>query len=314
MNFVLYDWLSFTVPVDGAYTSETGLSVIDGSAMINLLGMSGVQFFVSNGVNGYSKKLWFDGVNIHLPSASHSEVWVEMSGSGCRAFETYGHGDWAFILNWALRYAHFTRLDIAFDDHTGILDMQRLVDDSKDRLYVTKARKHEIHYSWSDDDEFLGLTIEHGSMKSDVFFRFYDKAAQLYRVGEHWIRLEMQLRNDRATSFVKLDGDLGSVFSSVLLNYCRYVIPNDRDSNKWRWELQPYWVDLIGSCQPLKLAENKGVEYNFQSLDNFVIGQAGNSLRCFIQAFGVDYLLARLKETQPAVMPEKYRALLEGLK
>lgn len=314
-NCLLYDWLNFTLLEDGKWFDEYGESIADGHVIIELLGMAGVTFQVLNGVRGYSKKLWFDGINIHLPSETQHNVWLEMSGSGCRAFETYGHGDWEKLFSFALEYCHITRLDVSFDDHSGILDLRTLFMDTYfDRAYVCRANKHEVNLSWDDRTGDDGSTVYHGTRQSNTLVRIYDKAKQLKHEGEHWVRVEMELHEENASDFMRLEGEIGAKWCGILLNYLRYVEPDANDGNRWRWPLKSYWSELVAQAEPIKWPKKPGVEYNMMHVDSYVFGQAGNSIRTYIEVFGVDAFLTRLKETIPAMVPEKYKKLIEESK
>lgn len=315
-NCLLYDWLSVTLSEDGEWFNEYGESIADGHIFIELLGMTGVSWEIGSGTHGYSKRLWFEGVNIHLPSEEQHNVWLEMSGSGCRAFETYGHGDWQKVFDFALRWCNITRLDVSFDDKSGILDMEKLVGDTYFRReYVTKCNKHHVRMDMDDrtpDDN--GITIYHGSRQSNLMVRIYDKAQQLKRYDEHWVRVEMELHRENARRFLELEGTIGEKWAGVLLNYVRYVDPDPVDSNRWRWPLKDYWSNLVKAAQPMKLYQAPGVVYNMERLEGYLFNQAGNSLRTYIECFGVDALIERLKETQPAVTPAKYKHLIQEWK
>lgn len=311
-NCLLYDWLSFTLPEEGDWFNEYGESLADGHVIIELLGMSGVAWEVCNSRHGYSKKLWFDGINISLPSEKQHNIWLEMSGSGCRAFETYGHGDWERLFSFALKWCHLTRLDVSFDDHSGILKMSEIVDDTFfKKEYVSKALKHRLQMDVDDRRAGSACTVYHGSRQSNTLIRIYDKAEQLQRDGEHWVRVEMELHEENARRFLELEGDIGSKWCGVLLNYLRYVDPVETDSNRWRWPLKDYWAKLVQDAQPIRLFVKPGVEYNMMNVDRYVFGQAGNSIRTYIQVFGVECFLQRLKETQPFATPEKYKRLID---
>lgn len=306
-NCILYDWFNFTLPEDGEWFYEYGESLKDGRFIMELLGMDDISFMVLPGVRGYREKLWFDGINIHLPSEKQPNTWLEMSGSGCRAFETYGHGNWDKLFSFALRYGHITRLDVSFDDHSGLLDMSRLFNDTLHREYVTKAYLHGIEVGMDDRMSGLnGMTIYHGKRPSNTVIRIYDKAQQLRRYEEHWVRVEMELHEDNARSFLELPGTIGEKWSGVLLNYVRYVEPSEFDSNRWRWPLKGYWSDLVGHVRPIKLYSAPGAEYNMMAVDRYIFGQAGNSIRAYIDIYGVDKFMERLKETQPFMIPDKY--------
>lgn len=166
-------------------------------------------------------------------------VWVEMSGQGCRAFESISQLGWpglfSFISESGLK---ITRLDVAFDDHTGILHMRDIIEDTQDGNFVSRSDYWETVLSSK------GSTVQIGSPQSKVLVRIYDKARERHcEEGTHWNRVELQLRDDRAIQFTRLQLPIGEAFSGVLLNYLRYVIPDGEDSNRWRWPMRPYWLD-----------------------------------------------------------------------
>lgn len=315
-NIVLFDWLSATLPEDGDWPCGDAR---DGSSFIQILGMTDVSFQVLNGPHGPNTRLYFDGISIHLPTDKAPFCWLEMSGSGCRAFETYGHGNWKQLLNIFIQFCNITRLDIAFDDHDGILDMSQLVLDTYfNPCFVSKSHYHECHLSFDDRTNEKGTSIYHGRESSNTLIRIYDKAAQLgFDTKTHWVRVEMQLRRENASAFASRYlscHNLGELFSGVLVDYLRYCEQSDSDSNKWRWPLADYWAALVGSAARIRLLSTPGVEYNIQNLESYVFGQAGNSIRTFIDCFGVDKFLERLKETQPVIVPEKYNEILRKWK
>lgn len=44
-------------------------------------------------------------------------VWCEMSGQGCRTFESFSSRSWESLFSWiAAQELKITRLDVAFDD------------------------------------------------------------------------------------------------------------------------------------------------------------------------------------------------------
>lgn len=315
-NIFLFDWLSATLPVDGDWPCG---NATDGSTFIQLLGIEDVSFQVLNGPHGPNKRLWFDGISIHLPTDKHPFLWLEMSGTGCRAFETYGHDNWKMLLNVILQFCNITRLDIAFDDHSGILDMSQLVLDTYfNPCFVSKSHYHECHLSFDDRTGDKGTSIYHGRESSNTLIRIYDKAAQLgYDEKIHWNRVELQLRRENATAFASryLSCDnLGDLFCGVLVDYLRYCERCDTDSNRWRWPLKDYWADLVQNASRIRLLDTPGVEYNILNLEKFVFNQAGNSIRTFIDCFGVDVFLERLKETRPFILPEKYQEIIRKCK
>lgn len=292
-NVILYDWLSFTV-------TEWDLQSI-----IDVLGLSDVNWLSLNGVKGYGAKLWFESINIHY-GGKHEEIWVEMTGSGCRAYESYGRGDWPYLFDFVLHEGNITRLDVAFDDHTGLLDIDHVYHDTYRGEYVSRARAFQLVYS----DK--GKTVDIGSVHSEVLIRIYDKAKERHcAAGTHWIRVELQLRRDRARAFLELPGDLGDNFASVLLNYLRYVDPDELDSNKWRWPLKDYWSALVGEAAAISLWTAPGVEYNIDRCEDYVFRQAGSAIHTLLSIYGNDIFQDKLKSMRPRNLGDKYKKLID---
>lgn len=313
-NLILFDYLSATVKIpDTIYNN----AVTNGFFFQYRLGMEDYQWEVLDGVRGFSQRLYFDGITIHLPSSKMPVCWLEMTGKGCRAFETYGFGNWSNLLKCLNQDGcAIKRLDVAHDDHTGILSMPCLIDDTLSELYVSKARKHEVIIGIDDTTHDRECSIYHGSPSSNTLIRIYDKAKQLELGKEHWIRTEIQLRDENAENAVKafLDGDsIGDLFAGILLRYIRYVEDNQYDMNKWRWSMKPYWCDLVKDAEPIQIAATPGVEYNLSNLENFVFNQAGNAILTYINCFGVEQFISRVKEYKPYITNPKYRKLLEEI-
>ena len=235
-----------------------------------------------------------------------------MSGQGCRTFESLGTGDFDKLFSFVLQgHAHITRLDVAFDDHTGLLDINQLDDDSRAGNVVSRFRTRGG--TWETDSKTLGKSVTFGSQKSDIYIRIYDKAAERHcEDGTHWIRVEMQLRRDRALSFIGLDGTFGERFSGVLVNYVRFVEPLEGDSNKWRWPMKDYWSDFLGDAVKISLYVKPGMEYNIDHLDSYVFHQAGNAIDAAVQIYGIRGFLDRLKERHTLPNP-KYKQLIAKL-
>lgn len=296
-NIVLFDWLSFTTKIHSV------------SDVIDIIGMVSVPWETIKGAHGYKERLYFNGVNIFFNGRDDMGVWCEMSGQGCRAFESIGSGDYEYIFG-LVKYGdlHITRLDVAFDDHIGLLDIGRICLDTRAGEYVSKSDYWEIVESSK------GCTVQHGSPKSDVLIRIYDKAAERHcEAGTHWIRIEIQLRDDRALQFVSLPYDVGGNFAGVLCNYLRYVDSDDLDSNRWRWPLKDYWADVLCGASAIKLYVKPGLEYNIDRCERYVYQYAGNAVDALIKIYGVEEFKKRLSKRGTRPNP-KYTQLVDTYK
>lgn len=193
-NQILYDWVTISSRIDSP------------QSLIQFLGLNreDVVFQLASGHNFYKQKLTFGGVSILFDGIREDMgVCLEMSGTGCRTFESFGTGDyealWEYVQNNP-NDLNITRLDVAFDDHTGILDMDCLKWDTMREEYISKwagGTVHNGHGNMREND-----TVEFGSKNSRIFLRIYNKAAERGFTDRHWIRVELQMRDERALGFL----------------------------------------------------------------------------------------------------------------
>lgn len=296
-NFILYDWLSFTVK------TEDPLWVID-----DILGLGHVPWQTVKGARGYRDRMYFNCISVHYNGREDMGVWVELSGQGCRAFETLSDlpDKWETLFQLIESYRmHLTRLDVAYDDHTGILDINKIIQDTRKQEYVSKSDYWEIIESSK------GQSCQYGSPKSNTLIRIYDKARERHcPEGEHWIRCELQLRDDRAASFVKLHLPIGQAYYGVVMNYLRFVDPDELDSNRWRWPIKKYWAKFLHNAERISIYQSPGLDYNLDRCKKFVFHQAGNAIDAYIKIMGKDDFFQHL-ENRPVRPNPKYENLVK---
>lgn len=292
-NNILIDWFSVTF-------KNFSLSDIQ-----YILGLSSASWQESNGVRGYARKLWYEGINLHFGGEFHDDIWLEMSGTGCRTYESYGANCWPALIDTALHDGHITRCDVAYDDTAGLLDIDIIYFDTFKGDYVSKAKAFDLRYSNK------GKTIYIGSESSDVLIRIYDKAAERNcDEGTHWVRVELQLRDDRAAQFLSQSGDIGSVYSGVMANYLRYIDDDGSDSNRWRLPIKKYWSDFLCDADRIKLWIAPGTDYNIMHCEDFVFRQAGSAVFTLLCAYGDEKFFTRLNELRPKQLNPKYEKIL----
>lgn len=243
-------------------------------------------------------------------------VCLEMSGQGCRAFETYGNGDWIQLfrrISESGNLASVTRLDLAYDDHIGYLNINRIEQDARDRNLVCKGRR--VRGIWSDDwdEDVQGLTVEVGSKKSSVLIRIYDKAAERgYDHSMHWIRVEIQLRKERALCAVLeilAEDHVGYVASGILRNYCTFRTPT-ADSNKCRWPIADYWEKIMLNMEKIRLVITPGEEYNFSKTEQHMKLQYGQAFIAYYRMHGdLHQFLREVLDMYPVLKPKYENAI-----
>lgn len=270
------------------------------------MGLSSCPWQEIKGAHGYRDRKYFSSISVHYNGREDMGVWVEMSGQGCRAFEFISQLGWpglfSFISESGLK---ITRLDVAFDDHTGILHMRDIIEDTQDGNFVSRSDYWETVLSSK------GSTVQIGSPQSKVLVRIYDKARERHcEEGTHWNRVELQLRDDRAIQFTRLQLPIGEAFSGVLLNYLRYVIPDGEDSNRWRWPMRPYWLDMLEVLTPISIYTAPGLEYNVDRCREYVVNQAGNAIDCLIKIYGLNEFRTMIDNRSTSTNP-KYENLVQ---
>lgn len=303
-NLILIDWLTFTVKTD------------DPAAVKDLIGLRNVGWEkCEKGLNGYPEREFYGNISILYGASSEMGVCCNMSGQGCRTFESYSSVSWKSLIDRITHSDHIkvTRMDAAFDDHTGILDIDRIRSDVDDRLYVSRSRNSRITISDNQNTDIRGISIEIGARSSDMLIRIYDKAAERGCTdGTHWIRIEMQMRDQIATGFVTgmIDSEyeFGTYFRGVLHNYLRFVTEIE-DSNKSRWPTADYWAELLDGVGKIRVWSSPGIDYNMLRLENFVLRQAGNAIETYVKILGWTALNVRLRERN-VELPKKYKKLL----
>lgn len=303
-NLILFDWLTFSIKTD------------DLDFVLDLLGMKSCPWEqIDRYMDGYPHRKFFGGVSVMYGATVEMGICVNMSGQGCRSYESYGKNDWLGLIRtiYGSDDINITRLDMAFDDHTGLLPIQEMRRALLAREYVSKAKIVQVTIKDNRKTDIIGETLEIGSRTSAMLIRIYDKAAERgYGSDTHWIRVEMQMRDKIATGFCAglLGTDTGIQFRGVLHNYFRFVEPSGSDSNRNRWPMTDYWKQLLDGVQQIRCWSDPGVDYNMVHLENFVIRQAGNAIDVFLRVNGVWALIDQLKARDVNLSP-KYKRILD---
>lgn len=137
-NIILYDWFAMTSKVDSV------------ESLLNQLGLkTSLPFKETKGFYGYRSRLKFDGISIYYDYCYKDTDYplLELTGQGCRDYETYTDGNWGRLFQLALdtdNY-HVTRLDVAYDDHEGILDINKIVRKTEKRHFVSRSQVGTIY-------------------------------------------------------------------------------------------------------------------------------------------------------------------------
>ena len=303
MNRVLYDWLTFTTKIHSL------------SGVVSLLGFENVPFEQLRGRYCYADRLYYDGINIMYNGREDMGICVELSGQGCRNFETLGNGDYQQIFdlineNWNVdsdkRQMNISRLDVAYDDFEKILDLNYLMLAAQRGEYVSRCKDVEVIFSNK------GCSVCHGSrLQSNVYVRIYDKKIERGLDDlDHWVRCEMKFKDETARGFISLGGDIRKNYFDVLNNYLRYVVSSDNVSNKSMLQTSPEWLRFIESWETVSIFDKPGTTYNLSKLDGYINNQLSGALVTYINIVGVDTFVQNINDSRKGkALNPKYREL-----
>jgi phage replication initiation protein len=248
-NRSIIDWFAFTLKKNDVYE------------VVDLMGFKrGLFSELERGGMGYKKRLQYGHITIYFDGSADMGIHVEMSGQGCREYETSKHTWSDLIALIELEKGKITRLDIAIDTVDKSLDFSLITKCLK--LGNVRSRFTKSRLMISSDITPEGLANESqtryfGSGSSRVQFRIYDKAAQL-GLETDWIRFELQLREDRATAAafeILRRSDLGFVAAGIINQYLAFI--NNDDSNRSRCSLTDWWFNWLHHTEKLKLTTAK---------------------------------------------------------
>ena len=197
-------------------------------------------------------------------------VCVEMSGQGCREFEEFSEISWSDLLGWiheesknpikiakpgsipvdmvlgvdvlaydhvadndihTVKIAQISRLDLAYDDFEGKLDINMMAAETRAFNYTTILKRHKIiEDSETADPDHVGLSVCFGSKSSNVYFRFYDKRVERERWDlDHWVRGEIQLRSAAAVGAQRSNGLCVNQFQEFYIECSGYKYLHEAD-------------------------------------------------------------------------------------
>ena len=278
----------------------------------------------------YTEHYSLGDIFIYTSADEEKGVLLELKGRGCRQFESYllaQQRSWYdFLMDALVDGGVMKRIDLAINDHTGILDIPELAEKCRKREYIGKSRSYKFYQSGElikhreDDREYMGHTLYLGSLKSDVYFCIYEKDYEQYvKLGtpleeaDIINRFEIRLRNERAYYAVR---DLLTYYDaeqtafSIINQYVRFV-DEEPDKRKNDWKLNDRWAWFIGdNRQSLKLT-TKPEPYTLDRTLRWVQRQVAPTLKMLKRidyGNGTDYLKTI---EQQAKLTEKHEMIIK---
>lgn len=298
------DFLEFTVPADRQ--ADLVASIPGGLVQAD------------RGFRGYSHSAILAGGKGRLGwSPDRPEMGVHCSLGG-QALDVLGALDAA----WADRSGvvglvqdglggHVTRFDAAWDDLDGALDLD-VVEAALDAGEFTSRWKRGYRVKGFQGFAGPGRTFYLGSGKSDAMLLIYDKAAERAAAGvefqgDHWVRVELRLRRERANTaaavFKSVTQNAAAAMAhlaGVLRGYIEFKTPDASDSNKRRWAVAPWWSAFLGHVEKARLTVGQAELRTLDDVKAWVARQVGPSLALLQEAMGFEdawaFLFAEAKD------------------
>lgn len=257
---VFLDWVAFTVPADVVTACAPDYAIED---VASLTGLGSVTVeLLPRGWLGYSHCLCVDG----LPGArigfggQRGTVYVSLS-SGALGWYVARGLDWR---GW-LKYLHdlgvkFTRCDFAFDDHAGLVTLERVrecLDRGGDVRVSRMTRAVGGAFIGRGDD----WTVYLGGRSSQRLVRIYNKAAE-QGLPVSWVRVEIEVKGDAAAACMGA-WILADFSVRFLLGYLRSTVdfrdPGSGGVNSSRWPMCDWWRQFVQACGIVRVVVAKMV-------------------------------------------------------
>ncbi|GAJ99567.1 transcriptional regulator, Cro/CI family [Geomicrobium sp. JCM 19055] len=223
---------------------------------------------LESGFYGYIGTFQLDFIKVYYSKPGDNRgILVEMSGKGCRQFETFlkwRKKTWFDFFQDCMNHGgKFSRFDLAIDDRKTYFAVPMLLEKVKKGEAISRFRKSDFNGSLDiADGTNGGTTLYFGSKKSEAYLCFYEKNYEqseklnvpLEEFGD-WNRYELRLKNDRAQMAVQSlieTKDLLSIAMQIINNYLRFVDMNDKVSRE-QWKTSEFWLTFIGDVGRLSL-------------------------------------------------------------
>jgi DNA relaxase NicK len=204
--------------------------------------------------------------------------------------------DWPAYFRWVgSKGGNARRLDVAMDDRSGLLDLDRIeaawLAGHKSSHYreMQRIKKHDARGRPTGD------TIYFGSRGSGSSVRIYNKALeQGLPAGKHWIRVEVEFRGDRANLAMRAlaecqSEEMGRVIAELIRGCLRFV--KGERSRRHRDELADWWAAFLGDVASRRLGSSPR-RHTAAELHAWLVKQCAPAMAVVTAAYGgaVDWL------------------------
>ncbi|MCL1807981.1 MAG: replication initiation factor domain-containing protein [Oscillospiraceae bacterium] len=319
---VSIDWCSFTVrcePIEEqeerhSSTYDDVLYIIEGVLRLKPEQFSPMEH---GGRHGYRKGVSFNGIEIYYDGNSLTMgANVSMSGDGCRTFTQFHPMEELLqIIHEGVKEGEInpTRLDVACDDHTGLLNLRRIIEVIRERKLRSRIthRRGIFNLNGSDQDE--GDTVYIGSEKSEMRIRIYDKAKEQGDYDGTWNRLEMVNRRDYARAVIEAlvtsGAEMGEIVAGILADRIAFIELDD--VNISRCSLASWWAEFLETLKRIKLMFKEKPEMAVERLAHFFGDDLAACVYVLSEAFG-DGFWKHVKDKGKEKIRKRHKTALDA--
>lgn len=255
---ILVDWLQFTLKTTNVFEA------------FDILGIPETDFIaMENGLYGYPNCKASGHIWVLYGGKDNMGIHVQLSGQGCREYETIYSGDWIKLFERLMNAnANVTRLDLAVDD----ICLNGRKPYWTVKQLARKAKKGEARTIWKEgiqeekirfeDGQSKGITLYCGSKSSLIQMVIYEKDHERKNANVElednvtaWNRCELRLKKERAmmaVDWITQGLSVGELTFGIIKNYINFV-DRTNDSNKSRWPVSKFWAKFVQDGEKLKL-------------------------------------------------------------
>ena len=194
------------------------------------------------------------------------EVHIQLAGAACRGAGYEGMKSVAQYIEQ--KQGHLTRLDLAFDDRSGKLNVEMVEAAIEAGQIVTRSREVNIQKGKRLGTKEFGRSIYLGTPQSKTQVVFYDKAAEQRSKGKEvegsWFRTELRLKKERAEKVgMYLRNLTFELFREITIGVLvaavdfRNVDEEDPSWVKASAEQLPWWVQFTEGLKAVRLLVEK---------------------------------------------------------
>lgn len=298
---LILDWLSFSVPYDD------GLALVErlfGKPQLRPRGIRGYTHSATicgSGVVGWSPERPEQKVHVQMPSTALSQAVEAMPGLG------HVRPLLQFLVEAG---AVMRRVDFALDDLRGLLSMARIGQHVAQDWFVSRSRQVDRYQRLRGGD---GETFFFGSRSSESYVRIYDKRAERMDKGEddpgHWIRVELELKGDKAQAVVESYlGQSEAYLVGLLRGLLEFKEPSS-DETKTRWLTAPWWAELLDGAEKVRLSMPRE-QPTLERCKSWMHDQVAPSLAMVLEAEGSDRFFEQLVASGRTRLSDQQRAII----